>query len=172
MCHQMEDIEDSETGVQWIWLFFIFSSNAGIFSSFRDDLSNKTQPNRTSIVEKGDENKMFVCDASFTAKTSEIFERACVNSRAQKAVIGKLWAQLYCNLLNECFRIAHPKLTFGIGKQKHPEIGILNILVLVSDTLFVEIKTDVVAIDVQFLLCLGVMTMLRSVLDFYRNRIT
>lgn len=107
--------------------------------------------------------------SSWQDNTLDTFEGApCVDSGAQKTIIGIPQAQTYCSLFNmELGKVVKgTKLAFKFGDSTHKEIGNIPVSIPVYNRFFLSFTADVVDVDVPLLLGLDLLTQARLILDF------
>lgn len=112
-------------------------------------------------------NQTFIINHTYALSGSEQFLGACVDSAAQRTVIGRYQAESYCNLFNVPFNLISDGTAkvFSFGTHKHSRLGRLNIRLPVNDSHFVPLLVDVADLNVPFPLGLDVMTEYKMVLD-------
>lgn len=96
------------------------------------------------------------------------FRGACLDSGAQRTVIGKLQVDAYLMMTEECieFTQSKTKKLSGFGSVTHNDRGFVKIRVSVSRKHSVELFVYVVSIEVPLLLGLDVMKNLKVIINF------
>lgn len=99
-------------------------------------------------------------NCSFKLPLSQEFEGDCVDSGAQKTVIGAVQARSYCALVNENIKETDGirKMIYTFGSHQHSGIGQVNIRVPISHIFFLSFDEDVVYANAPLLLGLDVLT--------------
>lgn len=102
----MDDAQDLETDNDMKIDFSIFQTilaSDQFFSNFKSDET------RTDVIPNTEEEAIstFVCEVLYEEKSKERFEEACVDSGAQRIVIGKRQAQLHCEPINEQYCLSN-----------------------------------------------------------------
>lgn len=113
-----------------------------------------------------DEITLLVSDINFNEGTHERFEGACVDSGAQRTLIGKRQADLYASFAGTTIRPTKSKKLFRLGSCLHPACGIISIRLPITKHHFAEIIVEVIEIDIPFLLGLDLLTRFKIVIDF------
>ena len=102
------------------------------------------------------------------------FLGACIDSAAQKTVIGKPQAEIYSNLFGIPFSLEKSEVrpNFCFGTHRHKGLGRIEIRVPISNDYYIPVMTEVVNIDIPFLLGLDKMTDNDIVLDTNRQTLS
>lgn len=121
-----------------------------------------------SLEVDSDPNEIFVMTSAWNVETPPHFEGACIDSGAQKTVIGLLQVRAYCTLLNADLDdvLKGQKLLFTFGNKKHKGLGHITIRMPVSNGFFLSFTADVVDLDVPLLLGLDLLTQASLILYF------
>ena len=104
---------------------------------------------------------------TFSISTANTFEGACLDTGAQKAVVGRSQANAYCRMLGKGLNMLaekSPKI-FRFGTQAMESLGTLYFRIPVNDDFFVSFMASVVDINVPLLLGLDVMSEYKLVVD-------
>ena len=114
-----------------------------------------------------DTNHVYVTSQACSIPSLDLFQGVCIDSAAQKSVIGLSQARAYCNLVDILFQPSTTKVrnVFSFGTHKHPGLGTLDIRVPISPTHFLTLSVDVVDTNVLFFLGLDNMERYKIVLD-------
>ena len=135
-----------------------------------EDLDDKLDNVIIDDPQDDDVNNIHAVDSSYIMPKDddERFHGACVDSAAQRTVIGKQQAQAYCT----AYGIA-PNLkkhdghspVFSFGTHRHKSEGYIDIRIPVCDLSFICIRASIVEVNVPFLLRLENMMQYRIVID-------
>lgn len=114
-----------------------------------------------------DTNHVYVTSQTCTIPSEDVFRGLCIDSAAQKSVIGLPQAQAYCGLFDIQLQPSTKKAknVFSFGTHKHPGLGTMDIRVPIFPTHFLHLTVDVVDTNVPFLLGLDNMERYRMVID-------
>lgn len=117
---------------------------------------------------------IFAVEVDFEV-TGNAFNGACIDSGAQKSVIGNVQAQAYIAELGDknSYNITHhsKNKTFRFGDNQHECVGTLNIRMPVSDDVVIQFDAYIVPIDVPLLLGLDVLRKLKLIVSFENGSI-
>lgn len=125
-------------------------------------VSNTEEMNKISNIH--------VVSTSYVMKdcSTERFLGACVDSAAQRTVIGKQQAAAYCSEYgNEMDIVPYhgDGPTFCFGTHRHISAGYINIRIPVGDDSFIRVTTAVVDINIPFLFGLENLMKYKMVID-------
>ena len=103
----------------------------------------------------------------FEPKATDTLFGACIESAAQKTVIGRMQAKAYCDFANVAFELQTdgPRRTFSFEPQDHASIGTILMRVPITESHSIELLVDVVNVHVPFLLGLHKIKHFKLVLD-------
>ena len=112
-------------------------------------------------------NHVYVTRKSCSIPSPDLFQGVCIDSAAQKSVIGAAQAKAYCSLFDIPFQPSDRKARnlFSFGTHIHPGLEILDIRVPVSSIHFLSLSVGVVDTNVPFLLGLDYMGRYRMAID-------
>lgn len=96
------------------------------------------------------------------------FNKACIDTGAQKTVIGKKQAQAYCRSQGMSMRLQKSNTSFRFGNGKHDSLGIITVRIPTRDD-EISLEVDVVQPDVPLLLGLDVLDREQLVPDNVEN---
>lgn len=171
-CRQMDDTGSNDSDeIEGDNDVSIFLSALGIESPS----DNGTMMNEKGEVSSGsEEREVFVMQCGWDSPCFQEFAGACVDSGAQKTVIGADQARSYCALVNGQMKRVDglQKLIYTFGSHQHSGIGQVNILVPISHSFFLSFDADVVDANVPLLLGLDVLTSYRMILNFADDEVT
>lgn len=117
-------------------------------------------------------NEIFVkatfSSPSWASSSPVKFQGACIDSGAEKTVIGLALAEAYCSLItmdmNKALRGNF--LTFTFGSKKHSGLAYIKITIPVFDFSSLALNAHIVNIDVPLVLGLDILTRARIILNF------
>ena len=137
---------------------------------FKDKLAVKDGPvNGSDTEEKAveDGENIFVVNESSVVPDNLPFLGACVDSAAQKTVIGELQAKAYCEFMNIPFapNTSSTGTVFRFGTHRHKGLGKLEIRIPITDFHFLELSVDIVGINVPFFFGLDMLKAFKMVID-------
>lgn len=95
------------------------------------------------------------------------FEGACIDTGAQRSVIGSAQGHAYCRFMNIPYAIEPPKRlrTFRFADKCYRGLGYLEIRLPVNDAHFIQLSIDVVDINVPLLVGLDLMEAFQMTID-------
>lgn len=105
-----------------------------------------------------DDLNVFAVYVQFATRIGNHFERVCVGFRAQNTVICKGKAEHHAKASGDPLDIRDLSCSYRFGNTTYPGLGITKISLPVSHTHFADIDTEVVDIDIPFLLGPDVLT--------------
>lgn len=140
--------------------------------SGRDNYDPSQMPS-ASDEDELEEVTLHVLTTNWESPSSRSFEGACVDSGAQKTVIGVNQAKEYCALVNEDLNNLGEtkKVVYTFGSHRHKGVGRINIRIPISTSFFLSFTADVVDVDVPLLLGLDVLTASQLILDFAEDEV-
>lgn len=96
-----------------------------------------------------------------------MFQGVCIDSAAEKSLIGLPQAQAYCSLFYIRFQPSTCKVrnVFSFGTHEHPGLGTMNMRLPISPSHFLHLTVDVVDTNVPFHLGLDNMERYRMLID-------
>ena len=112
-------------------------------------------------------NHVYVSSKSWNVTAGDPFHGICIDSAAQRSVVGVEQAKAYCNLFNLPFSPSkeNERAIFSFGTHKHFGLGSLTVRIPVAPTHFISLSVEVVDTNVPFLLGLDTMERYKMVLD-------
>ena len=126
------------------------------------------------VLKEGDDhgiNEVHAVNTSYiihSASKEQNFRGACVDSAAQKTVIGKPQATAYIKEYGDGTTIVQygeQSPVFSFGTHKHKADGYIDIRIPVDDNAFLTVRAAVVKINIPFLLGLETMMIYKMVID-------
>ena len=136
----------------------------------QDDIDDKLDNIVIEDTENDDLNTIYAVHSSYIITNSDEteFNGACVDSAAQRTVIGRKQALAYCSAygIDPCFK-KHDGYSpiFSFGTHRHKAEGYLDVRIPVHDSGFICIRASVVEVNVPLLLGLENMMHYKMVLD-------
>ena len=105
-------------------------------SSHRAASSDTDETIETEANTDGNAEDFYFTKEVFELRESDTFLGACIDSAAQKTIIGKGQAQAYCDFSNIPFELRDdtPRRNFGFGTHKHRSIGTLFVRLPINDS--------------------------------------
>lgn len=86
------------------------------------------------------------------AADTNVFLGACLDTGAERTVIGRRQAAAYAHFAGKELHLAEPKnAAFRFGGSDYPSLGVLSIRVPLAGDLFLPMDVDVVDVSVPFL---------------------
>ncbi|CDF36767.1 unnamed protein product [Chondrus crispus] len=112
-------------------------------------------------------NHVYLTSKSWNVTVSDPFHGICIDSAAQKSVVGVEQAKAYCSLFNVPYSpsTSNAKNVFSFGTHKHLGLGLLTVRVPIAPTHFISLSVEVVDTNVPFLLGLDNMEKYKMVVD-------
>lgn len=153
------DIENDEDGP---------TTDRQIFESFLAEDVGSSRTGETGDDSSNEEtNKVFIINESWALPSGGPFHGACLESAAQKTVIGKEQAEAYCDFANIPFapKPASNPTYYSFGTHRHKGLGYIEIRVPITEIHFLLLIVEFVTVNVPFLLGLDEMTKYKMVLD-------
>ena len=104
--------------------------------------------------------------------TESPFRGACVDTGAQKSVIGKPQAQAYCKGAPIPFKpkLRHARRLYKFGDRKFEGMRLLKIRILVIDDFFLSFEVEIVNVDVPLLIGLERLDTFKVSIDLANDR--
>lgn len=100
------------------------------------------------------------------------FQGACVDTGAQKSIIGKPQALAYCKLANVKILPNYSRRRFKFGEQSFPYTGVIQVRIPLSTLEFLEYKIPVVDVDIPLLLGLELLVKFNANIDVGNMRLS
>ena len=112
-------------------------------------------------------NHVYVTSKSWNVTLGDPFHGICIDSAAQRSVVGVEQAKAYCSLFNVPFSPSesNARNVFSFATHKHIGLGLLTVRVPIAPTHFISVSVEVVDTNVPFLLGLDTMEKYKMVLD-------
>lgn len=85
------------------------------------------------------------------------FEGVCLDTGAQRSVIGKPQAQAYCRQHSIDYRSQPSKMLFRFGDGTFPSLAMIRIRIPTPNKIYLHLLLNLVAADVPFLIGLDVL---------------
>ncbi|CDF36525.1 unnamed protein product [Chondrus crispus] len=110
---------------------------------------------------------VYLTSKSWNVTVGDPFHGICIDSAAQRSVVGVEQAKAYCSLFNVPFSpsASNARNIFSFGTHKHVGLGLLTVRVPIAPTHFISLSVEVVDTNVPFLLGLDNMEKYKMVLD-------
>lgn len=164
-CDEMDDSDEGDGGGAED------DNDLAIFNSLCS-LDTETHQPEDNADGKGDQSEqglesIFAVDVSLPKYVGEEFFGACIDSGAQRTVIGASQAEAYSRLAGmQLSRSAPFPLRFKFGDRTHLGQGIIQIRLPIQQHHFTTVVANIVNLDIPLLLGLDVLTQLRATIDF------
>lgn len=121
------------------------------------------------LEDKADDGveEIYVITEDRKTMPTEKFEGACIDSAAQRTVIGLEQAKLYCEQYGGVLDVSKSEgsASFRFGVHRHRSLGSVEIRIPIFGAHFIQLRVDVVNINIPFLLGLDIMTRYGMILD-------
>ena len=168
LCMPLEDPFRSDDGDNAI------NTDAEVFQFLLNVDTTKDASVSEVLESDGSESKVYLINYEHANVYHNTFLGACIDSAAEKSVIGKPQAELYSQLYGLPFNLEPSKArpSFSFGTHRHIGLGKLDIRVPISEDYFLPLKIEVVNIDIPFLLGLDSMTKYGMVLDIHARTLS
>lgn len=172
LCEQLEDDDDDGGGEDdtsndddvYIFNSIMETGTADIHLMRVEDTA--PDPNGQTKSDK-DVVNIFSVGTTPPSYVGKEFAGACIDSGAQRTVIGTPQAAVNCAFAGIDLRKPPTQpLQFNFGNSIHGGLGLLDMRLLIESGHYVQIRAHVVDVDVPLLIEFEVLTELRSVVDF------
>ena len=112
-------------------------------------------------------NHVYLTSKSWNVTLGGPSHGICIDSAAQRSVVGVEQAKAYCSLFNVPFSPSesNTRNVFSFGIHKHIGLGLLTVQVPIAPTHFISVSVEVVDTNVPFLLGLDTMEKYKMVLE-------
>lgn len=100
--------------------------------------------------------------------SNDVFSGACLDSGAQRTVIGQLQANAYMKIVGNEYETVQRCMSkmFRFGTSVHESVSVIKIWLPLGDDHFVKIFAHIIPIDVPLLIGLDIMKYLKIIINF------